>query len=109
MGPPAPRRPPCPAHLPACSLLAAHLPAADLGRAYSSYQLPHGTVWRTAYWGANYARLAAIKAAVDPLDLFTKPHTVEGWHVGLGGAPGAGTCGAGEGRSGMCASGLATE
>ena len=32
--------------------------------------------WRRAHWGANYARLATIKRAVDPGDLFIVHHGV---------------------------------
>ena len=37
--------------------------------------------WRTAYWGENHARLAAIKHRYDPDDLFFVHHGVgsEGW------------------------------
>ena len=37
--------------------------------------------WQQAYWGSNYARLARIKAAVDPDGLFVVHHGVgsEGW------------------------------
>jgi FAD/FMN-containing dehydrogenase len=34
------------------------------------------TDWPRAYWGANYARLAAVKAAYDPDDLFIVHHGV---------------------------------
>lgn len=32
--------------------------------------------WQRAYWGANYARLAAVKAAIDPGELFVVHHGV---------------------------------
>ena len=37
--------------------------------------------WRQHYWGANYPRLAAIKAKYDPDGLFTVHHGVgsEAW------------------------------
>jgi len=34
--------------------------------------------WRRAHWGANYARLAAVKAVYDPDDLFIVHHGVGG-------------------------------
>jgi FAD/FMN-containing dehydrogenase len=39
------------------------------------------TEWRQHYWGANYPRLAAIKAKYDPDGLFTVHHGVgsEDW------------------------------
>ena len=33
--------------------------------------------WKRAYWGGNYARLAAAKRAYDPKGIFTGHHTVE--------------------------------
>jgi FAD/FMN-containing dehydrogenase len=37
--------------------------------------------WQDAYWGANYARLSAVKAKYDPDGLFFVHHGVgsEGW------------------------------
>ena len=32
--------------------------------------------WQQAHWGTNYARLAAVKAAYDPDDLFIVHHGV---------------------------------
>jgi len=32
--------------------------------------------WQRSHWGANYARLAAVKAMVDPDDLFIVHHGV---------------------------------
>jgi FAD/FMN-containing dehydrogenase len=33
--------------------------------------------WQRSYWGANYARLAAIKRKYDPQNLFRGHQTVE--------------------------------
>ena len=57
------------------------LKAAPKAGAYvseSDYFQPH---WQDAYWGGNYARLARIKAAVDPDGLFFVHHGVgsEDW------------------------------
>jgi FAD/FMN-containing dehydrogenase len=46
------------------------------GQAYQNYIDPDLTNWRQAYYGANYARLAQIKAAYDPHRLFTFPQAV---------------------------------
>jgi hypothetical protein len=46
------------------------------GQAYQNYADPDLTDWRQAYYGANYARLARIKAAYDPGRLFTFPQAV---------------------------------
>jgi hypothetical protein len=40
------------------------------GQCYQNYIDPQLKSWRHAYYGANYARLAQIKQAVDPDDLF---------------------------------------
>ncbi|SOC03615.1 FAD/FMN-containing dehydrogenase [Rhodobacter sp. JA431] len=51
------------------TLLAAHVS----GGAYVNYPERGRADYRSAYWGGNAARLAAIKAAHDPNDLFRHP------------------------------------
>ncbi|HEX8008613.1 MAG TPA: FAD-binding oxidoreductase [Trebonia sp.] len=46
------------------------------GQAYQNYIDPDLTTWRQAYYGANYQRLAKIKASYDPTRLFTFPQAV---------------------------------
>jgi FAD/FMN-containing dehydrogenase len=46
------------------------------GQAYQNYIDPDLTNWRQAYYGANYSRLAQIKAAHDPGRVFSFPQAV---------------------------------
>ena len=46
------------------------------GQAYQNYIDPDLTGWRQAYYGANYTRLAQIKAAHDPAGIFTFPQSL---------------------------------
>ncbi|GAB2829926.1 FAD-binding oxidoreductase [Streptomyces daliensis] len=46
------------------------------GQAYQNYADPSLKNWRSAYYGANAARLAKVKSAYDPDRLFTYPQAV---------------------------------
>ena len=46
------------------------------GEAYQNYIDPELVNWRQAYYGANYAHLAAVKATYDPNGLFKFPQAI---------------------------------
>jgi FAD/FMN-containing dehydrogenase len=55
---------------------AALRPLAPAGGSYVSESNYFNADWRSAFWGANYPRLAAIKARYDPGGLFVVHHGV---------------------------------
>jgi FAD/FMN-containing dehydrogenase len=46
------------------------------GQCYQNYVDPDLKNWRQAYYGANYARLAQIKATYDPTQVFKFPQGI---------------------------------
>jgi hypothetical protein len=46
------------------------------GGAYANYTDPTLTDWRTAYYGPNASRLAALKSTLDPTRLFAYPQSL---------------------------------
>jgi hypothetical protein len=58
------------------NIISASLPGVTFG-AYPGYVDPLLQNAQTAYWGSNLPRLEAIKAAVDPHDVFHNPQSVQ--------------------------------
>lgn len=55
------------------SVLNRLLDAVQPNSQYSGYLSPNEPHWQDAYYGANYPRLQRIKAAYDPINMFSKP------------------------------------
>ena len=51
------------------------LDAAQPNSQYGGYLSPNEVHWQDAYFGTNYPRLQKVKAAYDPINMFSKPFT----------------------------------
>lgn len=67
--------------MPGRSILKKH----NINSAYANYQPDALANYEAAYWAGNAPRLAAIKARVDPLGIFSKPGTMQCMVAAAGG------------------------